>query len=136
MHCLYGFPKALFDVQYPVSGDPDLAREITELVRPQWVGLDHDQWGNDHGIWSVPAHMYPDADIPVLQLSINALKPLDYHLELAAAENSKPEPLVRGYSMGSISMTCFSLGAEMELRKDPTCGARLPEGMPPDQTNM
>src|SRR5690554_3776399 len=85
IHDFYGFPQALFDFEYPAPGEPDLAREITELVKPQWVGLDLDQWGLDHGTWSILAHMYPNAEIPVLQLSINALKPLDYHLELAAA---------------------------------------------------
>ena len=165
--------------------------------------------------------MYQQADIPVLQLSINALQPLEYHLELAArlaplrekgvmvvasgnvvhnlkrlkwrepdlaydwaerfddavveqlarepgdilrvrehpdyelavptpdhfipllylsglatADHGKPEPLVRGYTMGGISMTCFGLGAELELRRDPACAAKLPEGVPPDQTNM
>ena len=79
----YGFPQALFDVEYPAPGDPDLAEEIAEVVKPQWMGLDRDQWGLDHGTWSVLAHMYPDADVPVLQLSINALKPLDYHIDLA-----------------------------------------------------
>lgn len=221
IHDFYGFPQALFDFQYPAPGDTDLAREIIEITKPQWIGLDRDQWGIDHGTWSVLAHMYPDADIPVLQLSINALKPLEYHLELAAslaplreqgvmivasgnvvhnlqklqwrqqdlaydwaerfddavvqqlaqepsdilrvlehpdydlavptpdhfvpllylaglsaAENKKPEPLVRGYTMGSLSMTCFGLGAEIELQKDTTCAARLPEGVPPDQTNI
>ena len=221
IHDFYGFPKALFDFEYPAPGDTDLAREIVEVVKPHWVGLDRDQWGIDHGTWSVLAHMYPDADIPVLQLSINALKSLDYHLELAArleplreqgvmivasgnivhnlrrlqwrqpdlaydwaerfddatveqlqrdpgeilrlmdhpdyplavptpdhfvpllyvaglaaASDAKPEALVRGYSMGGISMTCVGLGAEVELRKDPSCAAQLPEGVPPEQTNM
>jgi 4,5-DOPA dioxygenase extradiol len=62
--------------------------------------------------------------------------PLLYLAGLAAVEETTPEPLVRGYSMGSISMTCYGLGAEMELRKDATCAARLPEGVPPEQTNM
>ena len=167
------------------------------------------------------AHMYPSADIPVVQLSLNALKPLDYHVALAtkldslrskgvllitsgnvvhnlrrlqrdkkdlaydwaerfddavlnqlgrspddilrlaehpdynlavptpdhfipllylaglaATDKAQPEPLVRGYSMGSISMTCYGLGAEIELRKDATRAAILPAGVPPDQTNM
>lgn len=83
IHDFYGFPQPLFDFQYPAPGAPAIAEEIAELVKPHWVGLDRDQWGLDHGTWSVLAHLYPDADIPVLQLSINALKPLAYHLELA-----------------------------------------------------
>lgn len=62
--------------------------------------------------------------------------PMLYLAGLAAADETKPEPLVRGYAMGSISMTCYGVGAEIELRKDATCAARLPAGVPPDQTNM
>ncbi|MCC2596870.1 dioxygenase [Pusillimonas sp. MFBS29] len=194
---------------------------MTELVKPEWIGLDRDQWGLDHGTWSVLAHMYPKADIPCLQLSINALKPLDYHLKLAAslaalrdrgvmiiasgnvvhnlqriqwrqpnlafdwaerfddavaeqlaqdpgdilklcehkdydlavptpdhfipllyiaglaaAENIKPEALVRGYSLGSLSMSCYGLGTTAELRNVTCQTEQLPAGVPPDQTNI
>lgn len=84
IHDFYGFPQALFDVQYPAPGLPELADEICEVVQPTWVGADLDSWGLDHGTWSVLAHAFPDASVPVVQLSLNADKPLGYHLDLGA----------------------------------------------------
>ena len=221
IHDFYGFPQQLFEFDYPAAGDPELAAEIVETVKPEWVGLDRDQWGLDHGTWSVLAHIYPDADVPVVQLSINALRPLDYHVELgrrlaplrergvmilasgnvvhnlrrlqwnapdlaydwaerfddavaeqlagdpgailkvvdhadygsavptpdhfipllyiagvASAEGVSPDPLVRGYAMGSISMSCYGIGTDLALRQEPCCAAQLPAGVPPEQTNM
>lgn len=82
IHDFGGFPQALFDVQYQAPGNPELAKATADLITSTQVGLDHD-WGLDHGTWTVVRHMYPDADIPVLQLSIDYNKPPQYHYDLA-----------------------------------------------------
>ncbi|RZJ71129.1 MAG: 4,5-DOPA dioxygenase extradiol, partial [Flavobacterium sp.] len=82
IHDFGGFPQALFDVQYPAKGDPELAAETISLIKSTDVVADHD-WGLDHGTWTVVRHMYPDAEIPVLQLSIDYGKPPEYHYNLA-----------------------------------------------------
>lgn len=82
IHDFYGFPKELFDVQYPAPGSPEIAKETKNIITKTDVQLD-DKWGLDHGAWSVIKHMYPNADIPVIQMSIDRSKPAKYHFELA-----------------------------------------------------
>ena len=82
IHDFYGFPKELFEVNYPAPGSPELARETAELLLPELVEDDH-SWGLDHGAWSVIRHLYPNAEIPVIQLSIDYNKPPQYHFDLA-----------------------------------------------------
>ena len=82
IHDFGGFPKALFDVQYPAPGKPDLAKDTQALITSTTVGLDH-KWGLDHGSWSVIKHLYPNADVPVIQLSLDYKQKPRYHYDLA-----------------------------------------------------
>ncbi len=82
IHDFGGFPQALYDVQYPTPGSPELAKETKAIVKKTDVGLDK-KWGLDHGAWSVIKPMFPNADIPVIQMSLDYNQPAEYHYELA-----------------------------------------------------
>jgi len=81
IHDFGGFPRELYEVQYPAPGDPDLARRVQSLLAPLPVLLD-ESWGLDHGTWSVLKHVYPEADVPVVQLSIDETQPAAFHFDL------------------------------------------------------
>lgn len=81
IHDFGGFPRELYEVQYPAPGDPDLAAQVQKLLAPIPVRLD-DRWGLDHGTWSVLRHVYPRADVPVVQLSIDDSQPASFHYEI------------------------------------------------------
>ena len=82
IHDFMGFPPELYDVQYPAKGEPDLARYTQSILDKGLAELD-DKWGLDHGAWTVIKHLYPAANIPVVQMSIDYTKPPQYHFELA-----------------------------------------------------
>ena len=82
IHDFGGFPQALFDVQYPAPGNPELARETKSLITKTEIGLD-EKWGLDHGAWTVIKHLYPDANVPVIQMSLDYYQSPTYHYELA-----------------------------------------------------
>ena len=81
IHDFGGFPRELSEVQYPAPGDPQLARRVHQLLAPLDVGLDQ-QWGLDHGTWSVLCHVFPNADVPIVQLSIDETRPAAFHFDL------------------------------------------------------
>ena len=82
IHDFGGFPQALFEVQYPAPGSPDLARETKSIITKAEVGLD-EKWGLDHGCWSVVRHLYPKADIPVIEMSLDYYQSPQYHYDMA-----------------------------------------------------
>ncbi len=81
IHDFGGFPRELYQVRYPAPGDPELAHRVQEMLKPLAVSLDR-SWGLDHGTWSVLKHVYPDADVPVVQLSIDETQPASFHFEI------------------------------------------------------
>jgi len=81
IHDFGGFPQELYRVQYPAAGDPDLARRVQQLLAPMPVQLDN-SWGLDHGTWSVLRHVFPEADVPVVQLSIDETQPASFHFDI------------------------------------------------------
>jgi 4,5-DOPA dioxygenase extradiol len=108
IHDFYRLPAAAVRHQLPAPGLPELADEISEVVHPTWVGADVDAWGIDHGTWSVLLHAFPQADVPVVQLSINAEKDFDYHLALGA----KLAPLrERGVLIVAAATSCTTWAA-------------------------
>ncbi|WP_193434716.1 4,5-DOPA-extradiol-dioxygenase [Confluentibacter citreus] len=101
IHDFGGFPKELFEVQYPAPGDLFLAKETKALITKTEVGLD-DKWGLDHGAWSVIKHLYPNADVPVIQLSLDYNQTPQYHYELAQEIKSLREKGVLIIGSGNI----------------------------------
>lgn len=81
IHDFGGFPRELYEIEYPAPGNPELAERVQEVLAPIKVGLDY-RWGLDHGTWSVLCHVFPEADIPIVQLSIDETQPPEFHYEI------------------------------------------------------
>ncbi|HEY4541226.1 MAG TPA: 4,5-DOPA dioxygenase extradiol [Noviherbaspirillum sp.] len=133
IHDFGGFPQALFDVQYPAPGDPQLATHIRSLLAPLDVQLDH-EWGLDHGTWSVLVKAYPDADVPVLQLSLDMTQPPTFHLELGRRLSVLREQGVLIMATGNVVHNLRTLqwhtkgGADWAARFDARIRSHLEKG--------
>jgi 4,5-DOPA dioxygenase extradiol len=101
IHDFGGFPKELHQVQYPAPGNQVLASEVQKMLAPLKVYLDHD-WGLDHGTWSVLCHVYPEANIPIVQLSIDETKPAEFHFEIGTRLSSLREEGILIIGSGNI----------------------------------
>jgi 4,5-DOPA dioxygenase extradiol len=114
IHDFGGFPKELYEVQYPAPGDPELARRVRKMLAPLPVALD-DSWGLDHGTWSVLRHVYPAAVIPVVQLSIDASQPAAFHFEIGRRLASLREERVLIVGSGNLvhNLRAYAWGRHM-----------------------
>jgi len=143
IHDFFGFPREYYAFEYPAPGDPELAAEIVGLADPVWIGLDHDSWGLDHGTWSVLRHVFPEADVPVVQLSINAPQPAAYHLALGArlAPLRREGVLVLAsgnvvHNLGLLDPSRPEGGFDWAERFDEAARAILTEGSPEDLVGL
>ena len=139
IHDFGGFPQELFDQQYPAPGDPAAARAISQLVRQRGsapLGLDIDQWGLDHGAWSVLKPMFPDADIPVIQLSMDYSRAPEDHFALAQQLKTLRDHSVLIVASGNIvhNLRQMQRGAaaseafDWALEFDQTIGGQIQQG--------
>ncbi|MFN8526520.1 MAG: 4,5-DOPA dioxygenase extradiol [Chloroflexota bacterium] len=107
IHDFYGFPQELYDLKYPAPGDPELAAALKDVVAPIWVGEDRDSWGLDHGTWSVLHHVFPNADVPVIQMSLNMLQSPEYHVEVGRRLNALRDEGVLIMGSGNVVHNLF-----------------------------
>jgi 4,5-DOPA dioxygenase extradiol len=121
-------------VEYPAPGAPDIAEEIAEVAKPRWIGLDSDGWGLDHGTWSVLVHAFPEATVPVIQLSVNALEGFDDHFDLGVrlAPLRRQGILILGsgnvvHNLGLIDWQAGETGADWAVRFNESCIALMRE---------
>ena len=133
IHDFGGFPQALFDMQYPAPGSAELVERVKALLAPKPVASAQD-WGLDHGTWSVLVHVFPEADVPVIQLSIDATKPPSYHLELGkrlgALRDQGVLVLGSGNIVHNLRRADFGLdtGYDWAVRFDAAVRARIEAG--------
>ena len=129
IHDFGGFPRELFEVQYPADGSPELAERVCELLQPTDVKMDK-RWGLDHGAWSVLAHVFPEADIPVVQLSIDETQPAEFHYGLAKRLDPLRDENVLICGSGNLvhNLHSYAWARTRPNRSIGLCGLKLPQG--------